>query len=217
MICFAWTEKWPLQNIKMLLCTIFVIVLCLSCANLKPVKQLSQFLSLDKTKTYVYGRFYYSSDSANFSRIMLRLSNVNTGEDTEIVFKKGDKAPLIFQLLPGDYFITEWLFTKGGPISTLSDGDISSKPIPEDSRIPTKVVSMQPAKAYYLGDYNGRTQRVGRDSRVERSVSGGTRYIVTHMFKGSLISCKDNFSETTKEIKERYQATGTLIFVNLFN
>jgi hypothetical protein len=152
--------------------------------TLKPIE------TLKPTVGYIYARLTLHRESrfARGLRIGLILEEKETAETYTLQFQtsKKESGVSVIAVKPGIYKISKISFARGD-FSALTTS-VGEKPI-NDPRLTTEF-RVEPGKAYYVGDFVGRTS--------------ADYYVVSMVQHWQMQSVANNYDNTTNELKEKF-------------
>lgn len=177
-----------MSTFKKGLVAIILTIVLIGCANLnyRPPLQNSAIASLQKS--YVYGRFSLDSDFMNKLRLALQLENRSCGKVMSLRLLDKQQVYAV-EIEPGVYQLKGFIYALLGAVMAFETTAIKLPAQPSYLKAP---ITVEPGKAYYLGDYFGTSRRTGFII---------TPIFVSTTFRGGIIGIQQNFSATTDELK----------------
>ena len=176
---------------------VMLMFLISSCTIIQEIDTIGTSDSPDTMKSYLYGRFFQSA--LYVFRLGIIIQDVTTKKEYRIPFDHDRflffkaKEVLTVVLQPGTYRIKSFYAMKGDAFGPL---------IYEDSFKDQKfdrTIEIQSGKAYYIGDYEGKSYMVYYQ-RVEWFLS----------------NVKDNYDTTTAKFREQYKKFDNIETVNIW-
>jgi len=163
-------------------------------------KQIDPAMPLAANKAYLYGQFKLDRDRMNYTRVYLRVENLDTGSPVDIRMLEQRESIYAVEVGPGMYRIKEFMFTMAGPASMTLSSDAKRFGQPTEASYLIKPVKVEAGKAYYLGEFSSVTRR----SEVPNS------YPMMLRFSAHLTGISQNFEVTTNALKNRYPAFASI-------
>lgn len=173
--------------------SIVLTALISGCAGIQLVDPLAPSTNLAKTKAYVYGQFKLYRGPMNITRLYVRMENLDTGALVDLRLRSDDQSIYAAEIDPGTYRVKEIIFTPGGPSAWLFSAEVRKIQFPPSVSYLSQPATMEPGKAYYIGDFYGETGRSEPAYNVVR-------------FSGYLTDVRQDFAGTTRALKGRLPA-----------
>jgi len=170
------------------LITIILLLIISGCANLNYRPPLEPAFVPNPKKSYVYGRFNLERDFMNKVRLALQIENMVNGSILSLRLLDKQQVYAV-EVEPGTYKLKGFVYALLGAVMEFETSKI---PLPVQPAFLKDRFSVEPGKAYYLGDYYGSSRR---NSIVANPV------FVNVTFRGGILGITQNFSKTTDELK----------------
>lgn len=177
-----------MNQVKRWLMAIILATIFIGCANLNYRPPVEPSTSLNPQKSYVYGRFSLDRDFMNKLRLALQLENKNNGKILSLRLLDQQQVYAV-EIEPGIYQLKGFIYALLGAVMGFETTKID---LPSQPSYLKESITIEPGKAYYLGDYFGSSRRTGFLL---------TPYFVSTTFRGGIVGIEQNFSKTSKELK----------------
>jgi hypothetical protein len=179
---------------KKIIGLVLIVSTLLSCSPVTYSSRIKPNETPDNTKAYIYGRTTLIRDSIASQSLDIGLVVGEVGTPNEVILRfiparknKINAVVSVVAVRPGLYEVKEISFARN--TNNYQFSKVERQAI-KDAKL-TGVFQVEAGKAYYVGDYTGRTY-------------SGIVEVNTVMQKRKITAIEDKFDEATSELKKTY-------------